>query len=429
MSCCCCPQCYIENYNFYQQKVNNFLENYNYYQENYATTTVPSPKNGLGENVDWFLIFKLPENSRVIGDKGDCVCNDFTKKNCDYIIDGGDKKERKSGTCYYYADSKNPTLQYYKDIGLGCLSTENNPLKQTLDQINITNFNSFFWNDQQADGRGCGAPYAHSKGAVIYNEKGGLVINTSTPNWPTTENQRLGCFEVSNVDFAQHIFCFSLDASSVSKWIEGVKVSRICIDETKIKKNNKFTFDDDIKDDSSLKSTSTKSVFYDLKTQGKNTVIGMFKSAAEEYLPWSLVSNTLNTGLLIASWTGFDDWGDSGLYSKNNKYCLSQITGVKMPNTNNRIFQTTYGVSHSKWAISNDSKNPLVIFGSSNMQDTQAKRGSDFYAIRNPYLWKSFNDIIITKKTDLRDIMFKKPIERKNLNPINRNNTTNCKKL
>ena len=88
--------------------------------------------NGFGEQVDWFFVIKLPqqtfpsENLHVVAENGDavtptelnagtthCSCPD---PSCDGMPFPSYGKGRGSGLCYLYADSNNATLRYFTDV-------------------------------------------------------------------------------------------------------------------------------------------------------------------------------------------------------------------------------------------------------------------------------------------------------------------------
>lgn len=344
------------------------------------------PKNGLGKSVDWFVVFKLPNKSKNCSNSlGDCSQNctcacspsGFSSSNCDLKDD-----KRASGECYFYADSEDSTLRYYTDLNFGCLSEGNNPLSMTMNQLKLGKW--ALWNDQGVSSS-CSAPHAHSKGAVCYNEQGGFILNTSSPHWPNSDLQTLGCQKIDNSEYAQHIFCFSASSNSIEKWLNAANNASLCITESSFMNKG------------SLPGGNTPQPFI-INTLGMTAITVMMKGSSDYYLPWSLVSETLKKGIKIASWTSESNadssgWGDASRYN-NSSESLTQVLDI---NTPNGCFKSLYSYSHSKWAISDTGD--WVIFGSMNMQNSQAGRGGDFYAFENPSLWKSLNSFISNTKS------------------------------
>lgn len=342
------------------------------------------PKDGMGKSVDWFLVFKLPNKSKncanSLGSCQNCDCScSFSGSDCDFKDSSGN---RATGECYFYADSNNPSLKYYKDLNFGCLSETNNPLSQTMNQLKSGKW--ALWNDQGVS-TSCSAPHAHSKGAVCYNEQGGFVLNTSSPHWPNSDLQTLGCQQTDNTEYAQHIFCFSASSNSIEKWLSAANNASLCITESSFLGKGP------------LPGGNTPTPFI-LNTLGGVPITVMMKGSQDKYSPWSLVSETLKTGIEVASWTSASDsgasgWGDAPKYN-NGSQPLDQILDV---NTPNGCFKSLYSYSHSKWGISKNGD--WVIFGSMNMQNSQAGRGGDFYAFESPELWKSLKSFVSNTKS------------------------------
>lgn len=346
-----------------------------------ASSTAIRPKDGSGKSVDWFVVFKMPAKVCTAGitdcDTCDKGCSGCPNSKCPNWT-----AKRAGGECYYYADNNNPSLQYYTDLGYGCLNEPNNPLSHTMSQINLKGSNYILWNDQGVT-KSCSGPKAHSKGAVCYNAQGGFVLNTSTPHWPNADGLPVGCQEVDNSSYAQHMFCFSLSASGIQKWMAGAQTAGLCVTESNVVPVKNFPVTD----------TMPPVV---LKTLGGVSITAMFKGR-DTYSPWSLVSATLGTDIEVASWTadsagGKSGWGNDKYY-KNSKEKLSQIIRA---DTSTGCFPTLYSYSHAKWGIS--VKPSWVIFGSMNQQESQATRGGDFYAIKNPALWKSLHAMVGAKE-------------------------------
>lgn len=348
-----------------------------------ATATSIRPRNGNGKEVDWFVVFKLPNHSKNCANSQQscsniCACSGCNKpSNCSVWNSRGAAGDRATGECYFYADSDHPTLRYYTDLGFGCLSDDNSPLQQTISQLK--NGKWALWNDQGLDSS-CGSPHAHSKGAISYNSRGGFILNVSSPHWPNDDLQPLGCQTRNNAEYAQHVFCFSVSEKSAENWLQSAANASLCITGSSFLQTGPFP------------GGETPEPFI-INTLAGIPITIMFKGSKDYYLPWSLVSETLKTGILVASWTSdspgsASGWGDAPRYN-NGHEPLSQILDVSTPHG---CFKTLYSYNHAKWAISNTGN--WVIFGSMNQQNSQAGRGGDFYAFQNPDLWASLKGFI-----------------------------------
>ena len=70
-------------------------------------------------------------------------------------------------------------------------------------------------------------------GAMCFDDNGGFVLQTSTPNFPdpsygNTEFVPLGCQRDNNIKFAQHFFAFSTTNEDLVKLGESMQSARLC---------------------------------------------------------------------------------------------------------------------------------------------------------------------------------------------------------
>lgn len=139
------------------------------------STAALQARDGHGRPVDWFFVLKLPqltfpaaklpllelpgfrsEDMEPFLNKQHCSCPD---PKCHGLPHPEYGSGRGSGLCYLYADSRNPTLRYFRDAGLDCLGQGgNDPVSQTLQplyhnggaKLHAPNVEWAFWNDQFA---------------------------------------------------------------------------------------------------------------------------------------------------------------------------------------------------------------------------------------------------------------------------------------
>ncbi|KAE9342589.1 hypothetical protein PR003_g9397 [Phytophthora rubi] len=207
--------------------------------------------DGFGRPVAWWVVLKLP--SHVQSPDGPAVPTpcDCPPPNCSNVPTAGwpGLQTRATGLCYLYADSRNPQLRHFRDVGLDCLGQGgDDPVSHTLKQKDE------YWalfNDQlnglagdfhpptalHEGKRVCGGGdvfSAHAKGAVAFrgDGSGGFFLQTSTPNFPDpTRNDsfvRLGCQADNNVQFAQHMMAMSLGDSELVELGTKLQLARLC---------------------------------------------------------------------------------------------------------------------------------------------------------------------------------------------------------
>jgi hypothetical protein len=344
------------------------------------------PLDGKGAPVDWWFILKLPQGAPCACATGPC-----------------DKLDRKTGGCYLYADSSNPTLRMHTALEFDCLSGPNNPATKTLRQAATQ---TLVWNDQAADtsvpGKygECGAPRAHSKGAAYMGDAGvGFILNTSTPNFPDPDSSTLGCQKLDNTLVSQHMFCFAVDAANMEKWKAAVIAARLCVIASK-----NFAY-------SAPATPRLPTQEVELQTVGRLPIKLLVKSAADDYIPWDMVASKLDADLSVLSW--YADPRLAPLCAGAPSPCLSGgattaersvsiVTKVTLPDKSYSWCGRglpNKSSNHAKVAVA-ASGTPWVVMGSMNMQgnltdasceSSQMGRGGDFYALQHPALHASLS--------------------------------------
>nr|CCA19597.1 conserved hypothetical protein [Albugo laibachii Nc14] len=202
--------------------------------------------NGFGKPVSWWFILKLPahihRSENASSERTPCKCSSPI---CGSTIDS--VQDRSHGLCYLYADSENPSLEYFETLGYDCLGQGgNDPLSHTLRQMNTSlSFRDRFWayfSDQYDrlstvfPGAACEQSSrfsAHAKGAVAFDAKsGGFYLQTSTPNYPDPSDLHsftpLGCQKDNNVLYSQHLMAVSLDQDGIDSLGKALQAARLC---------------------------------------------------------------------------------------------------------------------------------------------------------------------------------------------------------
>lgn len=345
------------------------------------------PRDGFGNPVDWFFILKLPARGFALdsfksicgyGCRYDdvywsmfgqsssqpwtqdklkappkCDCGQFNwlipgytrpqgygcglNFNTDCQAGWGNASFRNNGGCYLYADSNNPQLRYYADIGFGPLGSRQSPLYHTLKQMDQA-ASRVYWNDQyQAvaaaayEGKeafaqnGCFGPLAHSKGAAAFDAQGGFVLNTSTPDFPDPSADGagedafspLGCQLDDNLMVGQHVFAIHLDPANMKKLAQAMAGfgggsfcgpgSTSCQDRLKGKCAQQAGQDWSVALHGTQPAHTPKyqaagSGYVSLSTVGGMEIRAIIKSPLDAFEPWSFVANALASDLTVSSW-------------------------------------------------------------------------------------------------------------------------------
>lgn len=223
--------------------------------------------NGHGSPVAWWAVLKLPAHARVDGrsEPQPTPC-DCPPPDCINVATRElNTSARATGLCYLYADAKNPTFRYFRELGYDCLGQgANDPVSQTLRQMSKRQRDDekppywAYFNDQfngiaqsyepkhsvrgekERDICSGGSHFsAHAKGALgFHQDTGGFFLQTSTPSFPDPSRTmgedmgddfvRLGCQADDNVLYAQHLLALSLDMANLNALGSQLQTARLC---------------------------------------------------------------------------------------------------------------------------------------------------------------------------------------------------------
>jgi hypothetical protein len=205
-----------------------------------AGAEAPTPFVAQGQPVDWWFVFKFNSASFP-----HCGGSPEVQRVCPF---GGTPqlyKNNKYSQQFIYATSTSPQLQN----GSGCAGeTNDDPVGATFGNIYQKPFFFVVWNDQFKDhpkvqgcgGGFCGAPWAHSKGLLAWDDTGdGMVLQVSTPSWPgagsrdhprTLDGNTLGCVQDNDVLVSQHFFALRLTKDDVVKVLQAMQNASVVTD-------------------------------------------------------------------------------------------------------------------------------------------------------------------------------------------------------
>lgn len=362
---------FLKKLSSYQSlKIDNKMSYYNYFIVLLSTLApicaLISAKDGYGNSVDWWFVLKLPQQvfDDVAYTEEHCRCNHP-------ICNFKNKNDVGSGLCFLYADSNNPELKFYSDLGYDCLGQgSKDPVSQTLSQLTSTeqNMNSTYWgyfndqfyglhgekNSKSYQCSGSDTLNAHSKGSFQYDEvNGGFYLQSSIPNFPNPGDTfvPLGCQSENNVMFSQHVFAMSLNTSEMERLGEALQSATLCSTNFYTSKN--ATFGSSLT--SKLLQDSKESSMYrsfvqpysgseqrDIRPQSTHIQIRtLFQSIPIDVIvkskntlmhPWALVASKLQTDISVASWMD-NSYGIPSICSSdeyfftNHSFCLLDLSG------------------------------------------------------------------------------------------------------
>jgi hypothetical protein len=281
-----------------------------------AAATV-APKLGDGSTVDWWFAYKL-NTASFPSCSGERKC-----------IFGGSVQDYKYGFGLQYllsshVNGKTEPMTLHKD----CLGSGNDPVAKTFAQIyggdapNYVIWNDQFYNEPSMtldppcsswgkDANSCSAPWAHSKGAMAWDESGnGFIMQTSTPDWPgsgtskknrPTQGNTLGCIKDDNVEVAQHLFALKLTASDTKAVLTALRKASVVTDPKNSQLVKVTNSPSDLKSLVEGFGTLDKSTAPSQVTLSSGAKL-IVKPQALNVAPWQMVSSMLKTSLRTATW-------------------------------------------------------------------------------------------------------------------------------
>jgi len=385
-----------------------------------CVTKKPCPLLAKGKPaVSWWFVFKFNAQS-FPGCDG--------KNKCPF---GGDQQSYKVGQHYAVASSDAPKLA---DGAGGCLGgTTDDPVGASFDEIYNGDFHYVIWNDQPyadpqiegctSSGGNCGAPWAHSKGMLAWNDAGeGFVMQVSTPAWPISgsanaarqNGNTLGCLKSpDNVLLSQHFFALLLSKDDVVAVLKGLANAGVATDNTDGSMMISNGGPSDIQNlVSSLGTKPDTTARQILEATLSSGVTFLSKSSGMDVPSWQFVSAELGgANLRVATFYDSDKIETTTQAAKPNCWDASlsipgTVENAKTgswpdPSSGNAV-TLQFGSSpsngnHAKIGITT-SGTPMAIFGDENQQGglgpvgapgcaaAQNGRGGTFYAVRDPQL-------------------------------------------
>jgi hypothetical protein len=380
-----------------------------------GTSSAPGPLLAKGHPVDWWFVFKFNSASFP-------KCGGTAVRSCSF---GGDVQNYPTfSQQFVFASSESHTLQQGND----CLGdTTDDPVGATFDEVYNSTFHFIIWNDQFYDDpqiQGCttycGAPWAHSKGMLAWNDSGeGLVLQVSTPSWPAagnalfprkTDGNTLGCVKDNNVKVSQHFFALKLTKPDLMKVLAALRNASVVTDphNAQIVNNGGPT---DVQQ--AVLLVGVQSASSSFTNDSLSSGIQLISKPSKLHVPpWQMVSAVLDGApLRVASWwetskiptttstTQISCW-DNSLSSPGGVEIATAghwggqgfgLTGASGPDFN-----------HAKLGVSTSGTHNYSIFGDMNQEGSisgncstrQNGRGGLFYVLEDSDLFQNVSSLI-----------------------------------
>jgi len=317
-----------------------------------AGATAPSCKSDTGSDVDFAYSFKYP-----------------------------------SSWDHAYMDSKHKLAKSKSQ-----LNSKDSAVTATIQQMNTKGNSHVLWNDQPPPKKDSAAPHAHSKGAIIFNEEGGLWLTHSLPHFPTPSTTAAGLWADGSNYFGQAFLCITLTAKELHKLSPVMMITSPVVYST------------------DLLGTRSKDAFSDIKewaVDGKKDVETM----------------TTEVEITSAAGTTFHFFGKSGEWGKPKygKDLYSDLVAPKMGDLDMEGWRRGAGVwgpacgkvqvlditdvsfpgnewktmdDHSKWAVTE--KSTAFCVGDINRADGQDRRGGGTVCIESSSIAKQMKAVVKT---------------------------------
>jgi hypothetical protein len=391
-----------------------------------AQADAPTPLLEKGRSVEWWFVFKF--NTKAFSGCGGA------SRQC---IFGGAVQDytRSFGQQFVYA-SKGTSLQK----GSNCLGdTTKDPVGATFDQVYNGAYYYVIWNDQfyndpdisACNGKTyCGAPWAHSKGILAWDDDGaGFVMQVSTPNWPGAGNKQaprqnngntLGCLTEDgqkpqdNVLVSQHFFSLKLTKDDVLTVLAALQHAGVltehdpgATDRDQVVKNGGPVEISQKVDELGVLSESTS---YTKATLSSGVQL-IAKSARLTVPPWQMVSAVLGgVPLRVATWYSTNKIPDTVAQAEPGCWDATlqkpgAVTNVASGHWGNTPFGLTGGSSpdrnHAKIGVSTSGR--YVIFGDMNQEGAlsglkcnvgQNARGGLFFVVEDDVLSRAVRSLL-----------------------------------
>lgn len=343
----------------------------------------PSCKDENGKDVDWFIVYKLPQNKL--------------------------QSFNPTGGKFAYLDSRNSkeVLKYWP-ISRQDLLKNRNPVAYTLqplyDKTTRKDILYFVYNDEPPKAyKGKGKGKGHSKGVVLFDKTAGLWLLHSVPKF--MEGLKKGRYTLPDNAKAngQMFMCVSFKTEQVERIAELLRTQNAKVYDLQlpgwITEANRYqsvkllasnNFVNEIK---TLKTPLARKDGHILRAYAKTASAGEDLFADELY-------RDLKEPIIVQSWMN----GRGGTYLSADDVNHVVIMEWQVKKGGPVTFNAT--VDHSKWAFT--ARSDTFCFASTNRKPSQEQRGGEALCFNNPVVKDLFcsgvkevsSEVIVTQHAD-----------------------------
>jgi len=311
-----------------------------------------SPSN---ENIDWFIIYLLPE------------------------------KEAK-GLFYSYADSNTKSFKNYK-------YNENTfPPLSLVKNLNKAE-RKFMWNDDQStdDTKKYSESKAHSKGMLAYDNISGFHLLHSLPRFPNISNKGEILFTLpSNAGhFGQTFLCLSISNVEGKKLEKAVdEINPFYYDQSSklgnLQEESAINTNDSNYKNDKLETNNSDNIIVSITTLKKLSIQLFLKKKKDSNLPWEgEIQNYYEDGFYVETWTRPSILPN---VCKKNRETLG-VTNLSIDN-----IDFSDNADHSKWGVS--VKKKICCYGDLNRTESQKKRSGMVMCFENKTIGTQISSFI-----------------------------------
>ncbi|RWS20800.1 Deoxyribonuclease-2-like protein [Leptotrombidium deliense] len=341
----------------------------------YSTTAELYCKDENGNDVDWFIIYKLPKINHRKGS---------------YFADG-----------LKYAYISGPAIKGKSDEKQWKLSE-----KQVGDQESIfantllpvykhpQKYSSLMYNDDVPGGEG-NTYYAHAKGVLAMDHESGFFLTHSIPRFPLAFNNSRYEYPLSASNNGQTGLCVSFKTQEEAKKI----LAHLLV----LRPNVYYWNDGKVLDDNTLfkalveKKKLKNSAIKTRIVSYKGTPFTAFskdkKSAVDIYSAY--IAPQLQTDFSVETWRrGSGNPLPSNCKLKEKVLNVDSLEMKFKSGKQKTTDQWLYTQDHAKWAVSDSGKSPFVCISDINRMASQFKRGGGSLCIHDPDVWTQFKGLI-----------------------------------
>lgn len=335
-------------------------------------TTSLQCKTESGQNVDWFVAFKIPKEEA--------------------------QKSPDAGRLYVYLSSDSKTSDW--TVGKYQVQDEKSLFGRTLAPLysSSSSSNFFAYSDQPPEGRGSSSK-GHSKGVVHFDNNSGFWLMHSVPRYPNNPaDTNKYDFPSSGVVNGQAFFCISFDpANSLNDILKTLLYIRPNIYGSDISASALSKYPDLQRLLNSMWVSGGVTKSNVKTTTGTNVIVFGKSPQANVDLYSGVIAPQLKSNLLVETWRK----GSGGLLpsSCNSTFMVQNVdhVDVNADDIPKMWDEWSYTEDHSKWAVGVDQTEPFICVGDLNRVRSQFKRGGGAICMRNVRVWnvlrKSVKDV------------------------------------